>query len=357
MAMPRVYARADESKLDGLRRHRQVTLSRVLAFFLSLFSAGVGQIFLGRVRRGVAWIAFGVLAGPLIALVIPAATRAGLFFVAGALLVAVVFVRPLSAIDAAVIAPDPDRRPRALIVAAAFIASLALLVASALVMRAFLLEAFKVPSGSMSPTIVVGDHLFVDKKVTTFHRGRPVVFQFPERRDEDFVKRTIGTGGDRVEMRDHHPFINGWEVPHCVVGHGSMPKGDESGDWSGDVFVEYLEGEAYLTLVDPNGSLPNGGPWTVPAGEAFVLGDNRDNAHDSRMWNAGAGGTVPRDLIRGEPFIVWLSLNARGVDGSRAGHVLASPLLPPSMSSLQPALDHCLATRPALAATTPPSHS
>jgi signal peptidase I len=328
---------------------------RVVAFFLSLFAVGVGQIFLGRTRRGLYWFAFGVLGAPLVALVAPAASRAGFFGVAFAALFVTLLARPLSAVDAVAITPKPDVHPRGLMIGAAFIASLLLVVVSALVTRIFLLEAFKIPSGSMTPTVVVGDHVFVDKKVKTFRRGQLVVFQFPERLDQDFVKRAIAIEGDRIEMRDRHPWINGWEVPHCAVGPASFPKSDEPGDYSGELFVEFLGGEAYLTLVDPNGLDTNRGPWTVPPGEAFVLGDNRDNAHDSRMWNGGLGGTVPRDLIRGEPFIVWLSIKpGGGIDGSRFAHVLERPILPKALSSLEPELAHCLATRPTLAATIPP---
>jgi len=329
---------------------------RVVAFFLSLFAVGVGQLFLGRPRRALGWLAFGVLGAPIIASVVPAASRAGLFFVVFVPLVVTMLARPLSAVDAIAIESNPERSPGGLVLGAAFIVSLGLLVGSALGVRIFLLEAFKVPAGSMMPTLLVDDHLFVDKRSKGFHRGRLSVFQFPENPSQDFVKRVIAVGGDRLEMRHGHPWINGWEVPHCDVGHGSLPKGDEPGTWEGEVFVEFLEDEAYLTLSDASVPAVDEGPWTVPAGQAFVLGDNRDNSYDSRRWFNNAGGGVPADHAHGEPVVIWMSTpRGEGLDWSRFGQVLTKPTLPRGLSALRPAFDRCLASRPPTSATTPPA--
>ncbi len=328
--------------------------SRLLAFALSLFAAGAGQFYKGRARRGAGWLALAV-GMPVVGAVLPAASRAGLFGLAFALFALVALARPLSAIDAVRIAPRADgHRPDALRVGAAFAIALGLIVGSALVTRRFLLEAFTIPSGSMTPTILVGDHVFVDKTAKAFHRGRPVVFRFPEHAEQDFVKRVVATGGDRLEMREGHPWINGWEVPHCAVGQATVP--DERGPRKGDVVLEYLGGEAYLTFLDAGASGGAGeGSWVVKAGEAFVLGDNRRNAYDSRSWFGGVGGGVPAANALGEPIVVWLSVTRKGgLEWSREGHVLARPTLPRAWSALEPDLARCLASRPPREATEPP---
>ncbi len=327
------------------------TMTRLVAFVLSLFAVGTGQVLLGRWVRGALWLALGVLAPLVVSLSLPAATLAGWFGVAFGALLLTFLVRPISAIDAALIAPNPERRPGGLAVGAVFIGSLGLLVSSALLTRIFVLEAFKTPSEGMRPSLNVGDHMFVDKRWSGFARGRVIVFQYPEQREQDFVKRVIAISGDRLEMRAGHPWINGWEVPHCAMGHETLEKEDLPGSWHADVFIEYLDGEAYLTLIDQDALTHDEGPWTIRPGEAFVLGDNRDNSHDSRRWFGGAGGGVPAEFVHGEAFVVWLSVHGGHVGW---GHSLATPTLPRELSSLKPAFDRCLATRPTRESTIPP---
>ena len=333
--------------------NKGTTGRRVAAFFLSFFAAGTGQFFLGHRRRGLAWLALGVLGIPLAAVAIVASR--GHVVVPMIAFVAAALARPLSAFDTLVLAPIDDARPRVAWVALAFVVSLGSIIASPVFTRVFVLESFKLPAGSMLPTLRVGDHVFVDKRSVSLHRGKLIVFEFPENRTQDFVKRIVAVGGDRLEMRDHHPWINGWEVPHCNVGHGAIPKGDAPGDWVGDVFVEYLDGAAYLTFVDPSEEPESAGPWTIAPGEAFVLGDNRDHSYDSRKWFGGRGAGVPADSVRGEPFLVWLSVDpVGGYDAQRTGFLLTKLQLPSSLASLQPAPDWCLATQPPREATSPP---
>ncbi len=329
--------------------------SRALAFLLSLFAAGTGQLYVGRTRRAVGWLALAALGPPVVGTLLPAASRAGLLLFALLVFAVPLLARPLSAFDTLGLALPPDgRRPTAVVVVVAFGVSFGVMVASPFVTRTFLVEAFKIPSGAMMPTLLVGDHVFVDKTATALHRGRPAVFRFPENTAQDFVERVVAIGGDRLEMRDGRPWINGWEVPHCVVGRGTLPDGPGEKEKEGEVVVEYLEGEAYVTFLD--GSSPPGadGPWTVKEGEAFVLGDNRRKSHDSRYWFDGAGGGVPQRLILGEPFVIWLSVSDSGADLSRSGRRLAEPTLPPTLRALRPALERCLAGRPSRESTVPP---
>jgi signal peptidase I len=332
--------------------------SRVLAFVLSLFGAGAGQFYLGHGRRGLIWLAIGGVGLLLGGWMAVGAGKAGIAI--GLILMAVgSLARLLSAIDSVLVKPRSDR-PKALSVVGVFVLAMGLSVAMPLVVRRFMVEAFKIPSGAMMPALLVGDHIFVNKVSHRARRGHMFVFQFPEHPEQDFVKRAIAVGGDVLEMRNGHPWINGWAVPHCSVGRGTLPPSEpESPASTGELFVEYLEGEAYLTFLDEGYAPPETeGPWTVPHDEAFFLGDNRQNSHDSRKWFGGAGGGVPAAMVRGEPFLIWLSVAPNGaLEGARTGQEFSLPVLPSTMASLKPALDACLAKRPPREATVPPAQA
>jgi signal peptidase I len=238
-------------------------------------------------------------------------------------------------------------------------------VAVAFALRTFVIEAFKIPSGSMIPTLMVGDHIFVNKfsygpaipftrsRVWTNmppKRGDVMVFAFPEHPEQDFIKRVIAVEGDKLEARSGHPVVNGWEVPSCRLGEWAYSEYDSPiSRHVGDLFVEYLGNESYLTFYDrASGYSPDyQGPYFVKPGEAWVMGDNRNNSHDSRMWFGGQGGGVPFENVRGRALFVWLSVSDSGLDWSRLGApVMGRPRLPPSAKDLEPALDRCLKTRP-----------
>jgi signal peptidase I len=150
-------------------------------------------------------------------------------------------------------------------------------------------------------------------------------------------------------------------VPHCFVGVYSYVETESAvPNHDGDLFVEYLGDAAYLTLYDhATGGFPEyQGPFVAKPGEAWVMGDNRNNSHDSRMWWNGAGGGVPFENIRGRAIFVWLSVNDGKIDWSRFGApVMGRPRLPPDMHALQPALDRCMKERPPIEKTTPPPPS
>ncbi len=245
-------------------------------------------------------------------------------------------------------------------------------VAVAFALRAFVIEAFKIPSGSMIPTLMIGDHIFVNKfiygpAVPFTHarlwtsmppsRGDVMVFEFPEHPEQDFIKRVIAIEGDKLEARSGHPIINGWEVPSCRVGSWAYSDYDAPiARHEGELFVEYLGGVSFLTFYDhSSGMFPEyQGPYFAKKGEVWVMGDNRNNSHDSRMWFGGQGGGVPFDNIKGRALFVWLSYSDNGVDWSREGApVMGRPRLPPSALSLLPEFERCLKSRPAV--TTPPA--
>lgn len=256
-----------------------------------------------------------------------------------------------------------------------YVESIGVAVAVALLLRVFLVEAFKIPSGSMIPTLQVGDHIFVNKltygpmvpwaRTRLFprmppRRGDVIVFEFPENREQDFIKRVIAVPGDKLEARDGHPYLNGWRVPSCPVGTYVYNESDTRLQRKADLAVEYLEDKAYLTLYERTNMYSAGehqGPYTAKPGEVWVMGDNRHNSHDSRGWFEGKGGGVPFDNIKGRALFVWLSFDGTGkIAWERLlVNVMGKPRLPPEQDAqLGSALERCFTQRPPLTETTPP---
>ena len=182
------------------------------------------------------------------------------------------------------------------------------------VLRTFFVEAFKIPSGSMERTLLVGDFLLVNKLLygadvpfTARHlpavraprRGEVVVFQYPEDLSKNFVKRLVGLPGDTLAMRDgvllvnHEPQAEGY-VSYSDYGADQVA---EAFRWQRNYLVRTAEARAGF-----HPSRNNWGPIVVPDRKYFMLGDNRDNSLDSRYW-----GFVPDSLIRGRPMFVYYS--------------------------------------------------
>ena len=201
--------------------------------------------------------------------------------------------------------------------------------------RSFFVEAFKIPTGSMEGTLLVGDFLLVNKLVygaevpftkvklpamRTPHRGDVIVFQWPVDRTKNFVKRIVGMPGDTLEMRAGDLVRNGEVLKEKYVSHTS-PGSDVSDDefnWQ----LAYLLNPSRPVKDAPRNpigvsmleaspgyhpSRNNWGPLVVPKGNYFVLGDNRDNSLDSRYW-----GFVADSLVRGRPLVVYYSYNPDG---------------------------------------------
>ena len=181
----------------------------------------------------------------------------------------------------------------------------------ALFIRAFVVQAFKIPSGSMKPTLLIGDHILVNKfiygvklpywgktiiPVKKPKRGDIVVFKFPEDPSKDFIKRVVGIAGDTVEIRSKQVYINQKPL-EALYG----------------VNTDASEIPALLQPRD------NFGPVTVPPHSLFVLGDNRDHSYDSRFW-----GFVDLEALKGKAFIIYWSWNKKdfGVRWGRVGNLL-----------------------------------
>lgn len=252
-----------------------------------------------------------------------------------------------------------------------YLEAIVMAISVALGLRAFVVEAFKIPSGSMVPTLQDGDHIFVNKfsygpaipwtksrlwSQMPPSRGDVMVFASPEQPNQDYIKRVIAIEGDILEVRGGHPWINGWQVPSCAVGHFTYVEKGISHE--GDLVVEYLDDESYLTFYAGSSERDQRphyqGPFTVQKGEVWVMGDNRHNSHDSRFWfHDGAG--VPFENIRGRALFVWLSIPSGGMDWSRLGApVMGRPRIPSAFSSLELKLAQCLRERPPVDKTIPP---
>lgn len=191
-----------------------------------------------------------------------------------------------------------------------------------LFVRAFLVEAFKIPSGSMEHTLLVGDFLLVNKlvygaEVPFTHarlprlqeprRGDILVFEYPEDRTKNFVKRLVGVPGDTLAMHDGVLYRNSQSLREGYVQHtdpGTDPVGEEF-RWQRN----YLVRMAGATSAFPP-SRNNWGPLVVPEGNYFVLGDNRDNSLDSRYW-----GFVPDSLLKGRPVVIYYSYSPDTTQG------------------------------------------
>jgi signal peptidase I len=181
----------------------------------------------------------------------------------------------------------------------------------ALFIRTFVIQAFKIPSGSMKQTLLVGDHILVNKfiygvkipflqttiiPITNPKRGDIVVFKFPEDPSKDFIKRVIGVAGDKVEIRDKKVYVNNKLLNHD---HG--------------IHTDSYDLPASVQPRD------NFGPVIVPPHKLFVMGDNRDQSYDSRFW-----GFVDLKAVKGKALMIYWSWDKDnfGVRWNRIGHLL-----------------------------------
>lgn len=200
----------------------------------------------------------------------------------------------------------------------------------AFAIRSFVVAPFKIPSSSMVPTLEVGDYLFVLRYSYGLripftdlqfvpggaNRGDVVVFDYPEDRSKDYIKRIVGIPGDQIRYSMNRLFVNGQEMPLKKIRTRSYFLGDGSAKISTE-FEEQLF-EATHRVLRQERSLRDG-EWTVPAGKYMVLGDNRNNSRDSRFW-----GFVPQEYLVGKAAIIWWSWDQTkgGVRWDRLGSVI-----------------------------------
>jgi len=188
--------------------------------------------------------------------------------------------------------------------------SIVVAVILALFVRTFVFQAFKIPTGSMKPNLLVGDHLIVNKFIFAptasslestllpmrpIRRGDIVVFKFPEEPERDFIKRVIGLPGETLELRNQTVLINGEPLVEPYASYLFPPAVEGQGE-SLDLRRKY-------------------GPVTVPAGHYFMMGDNRDDSQDSRFW-----GFLPQSYVKGRALFIYWSFDTPD-DGSSGGFV------------------------------------
>lgn len=243
-----------------------------------------------------------------------------------------------------------------------YVESLLVALVVALLLRSFVVEAFKIPSDSMVPTLMTGDHIFVSKmsygvrvpltrkwlvKFSPPKRGDVIVFRYPnyeqdpKKKGDDYIKRVVGLPGDRIVFENDQITINGETVIHYPL-EGVMPDPrnkrkllvkDDPQDpkakdfpylpyypsWSSNTYFVEKMGERYHLMQWSATHHPVTGEVIIPEGHLFVMGDNRDNSSDSRDW-----GFVPLENVKGRALIVWLSWDhdQGGVRVFRFGHVI-----------------------------------
>jgi len=197
--------------------------------------------------------------------------------------------------------------------------------------RSSIVEAFKIPSGSMIPTLLVGDHIFVNKFAYGFRlpfsdwitsepitlikrdppkRGEIIVFLYPRDESLHYIKRVVAVEGDTIEVRNKIIYLNGQPTSHEAL---ENQKADavlatlDSNKYSLsslEAYQEHMDAGNPIVLTDRNNfTTQNFGPETVPEGHVFVMGDNRDFSNDSRFW-----GFVPLKNVKGRAMFVWLSI-------------------------------------------------
>ena len=197
--------------------------------------------------------------------------------------------------------------------------SLVVTVILAIFGTTFVLQAFKIPTGSMETTLLIGDHLLVNKFAFAYptgilgrvlpyrevRRGDVVVFKFPPSEDqsqagEHFVKRVVGVPGDRVRIFHRQVYVNGQVLPEPFVHHTYADQLRPGDDFPPDP-SDYLRGITTRWSDEMADHIQNG-ELVVPPGNYFVMGDNREQSWDSRFW-----GFVPRELISGRPLLIYWS--------------------------------------------------
>jgi signal peptidase I len=197
-------------------------------------------------------------------------------------------------------------------VAREYFESIVIAVILALFIRTFVVQAFKIPTGSMENNLLIGDHLLVNKFVfgpsaggierallpeRPIRRGDIVVFKYPEDRERDFIKRVIGLPGETLEVKNKKVYINGQPIDEPYV-H----------------FLDPPQGAAAYSEITSSDQRERYGPVPIPEGKYFMMGDNRDNSQDSRYW-----GLLSREDVKGRAVMIYWSYESETEDYQQTG--------------------------------------
>ena len=217
-------------------------------------------------------------------------------------------------------------------------------LAVVLILRSFIAEPYKIPSASMMPNLLIGDFILVNKFTYGLRlpinnkkfvslgepkRGDVVVFKPPHDPENNWIKRIIGLPGDQIAFQGNSLSVNGVAVTYETLGTYSG-RGVAMGTEAASLLQENLPGKPHKVLEGLD-NIVGQGEWEVPQGYYFVMGDNRDNSEDGRLWpERGADGEplpnhnfLPEENLRGKAFLVWLNCEGwfckDGFDASRIG--------------------------------------
>jgi len=317
---PNPYSAPAAALSDGApdpKQPRPKKPSRLAAVVVSLCCyplPGPGFFLLGRRRRFVVWTVVGLLTWAVLAVAVwmPFGRLATILLLA-------MFALWLSSVVATAIT-NPSGPPlrRALPTALLLIAAAQ---GTSFAVKRWLYDGSRIPSGSMVPTLLVGDAILFKKGRSGITRGDVIVFEFPSDRSTIYVKRVVALGGDTVEVRNGVVSINGVELEQTPI-EGICPAEDRPGlenePTSCKLARESNGGRTYPIMFDYGRPASDEPRIRVPANTVFVLGDNRDNSYDSRRW-----GALPLDHIKGKATVIYLSNDPKtGPRWSRIGQAI-----------------------------------